>query len=226
MNYLELVQRLRRKCRVAGANPATVQGVPNEETARLADWINEALFQIQSLRQDWPWMRGAASFQTLDGQAEYTLAQIGVADLADWDTRTFRSYKTDAGIKGEVFMTSLVYADWRDLYQYGNLRTQRTQPLNVTVLPNRGLGLGPTPQAGYTVLGEYWRLPQTLKADTDVPRIPEQYHMAIVYKAMSFYGASEAAAEVYQEGEVEYKRMLMRMLARELTPPSLGWSFA
>lgn len=52
MNYLQLVARLKRKCRVTGAAPASIENATSEEVNRLMDWINEAWMDIQETRQD------------------------------------------------------------------------------------------------------------------------------------------------------------------------------
>lgn len=226
MNHLRLVQTLRRKCRVAGGDPATLQGTLPEEQIRLKSWINEAWLQIQLMQPDWFWMRADASFQTIAGQSEYTLAQTGVTDLGRWDHGGFRCYSSAAGFADEMPLEPVNYPDWRNVWRMGATRSTQSRPVVFCVLPNYGIGLGPAPLAGYTVTGQYFRAPQELAADTDEPTMPAAYHMAIVYRAMTFYGASEAAAEVYQEGELEFRRMAARMMAREAHGFGIGAALA
>ena len=40
--------------------------------------------------------------------------------------------------------------------------------------------------------------------------------MLIVYRAMMFYGVSEAAPEVYEEGKTEFNRMMSRVTENNL----------
>jgi hypothetical protein len=47
--------------------------------------------------------------------------------------------------------------------------------------------------------------------------MPEQYHMAIVWKAMMYYGASEAAPEIYDAGEKWFKT-IFKQLSDEQAP--------
>jgi hypothetical protein len=46
--------------------------------------------------------------------------------------------------------------------------------------------------------------------------------MAIVYRAMMFYGGYEAASEVYQRGEQEFVKLMRRMTADRLPEVSFA----
>lgn len=221
MNYLQLTARLKRKCRVTGSAPTVVIGAQTEEVARLGDWINEAWMDIQLSRPDWKWMRRSMSFPSVAGQATYTLAQIqstgiGFTDFGNWDLDSFRNYTTAVGLNDEWMMGWIPYGLWRDSYQLGAIRQTRTRPNQFTVTPDLGIGLGCPPALGYTITGDYYKVATELLADTDIPALPSQFQMAIIYRAMMFYGMSEAAPEVYDEGEKEFKRMMDRIEQQQL----------
>ena len=119
MNFLQLVQRTRRKCRVTGTGPTTVVSQA-EEYARLVDFVNEAWMWLQLKRPDWRWMRNSMSFPTVSGQAVYTLAQIestgaGFSNFGNWDKDSFRNYVTSVGTDSEFLMTWTDYDNWRSL---------------------------------------------------------------------------------------------------------------
>lgn len=215
MNFLQLVQRLRRKCRVSGANPVKLSN-QSEEINRLIDWTNEAWMDIQETREDWQWMRTTASFQTVEGQAIYTPAQMGVTDFGNWTKYTWRNYVTAVGLKSEIEMEFRDYESWRNLWAYGANRFAKSRPMEMTITPDKSIGFGPAPIAGYTITGDYFRVPTEMSADADVPSLPERFHMLIVYRAMMYYGASESAAEVYNEGQAEFDRMMRRLQLNQL----------
>lgn len=129
---------------------------------------------------------------------------------------------TFAGLKSEIFMPYIEYDFWRDGYEFGALRQTQTRPTVITITPNKSIGLGPFPISGYTVLGDYYRVPTEMSVNTDTPTLPTQYHMAIVYRAMMSYGAFEAASEVYQRGEMEFNKMIRRVLADRLPEITAG----
>ncbi len=221
MNFLALAQRVAMECGLRGAVPTTVSS-QSGNLARIVTWANEAWLEIQNERRDWAWMRSSASFATVSGQATYTAAQAGVTDLGMWARDTFRNYVTTVGTRSEVFMDFLPYDAWRNMYQYGANRFTTSRPIVIPIMPAIDLGFGPVPSGDYTITGDYYRSPSSLAADTDTPSLPTKYHMAIVYRAMMFYGGFEAATEVYQRGETEYRRLMRGLSADQLPEMTFG----
>lgn len=228
--YLELAQRTRRKCRVTGNGPSAVSG-QSEEYARILDFVAESWLQIQNLRTDWLFMRASASCLTVQGQTSYGATDFGINDLGYWalDERagdTFRNYVTASGLGSEVFMGIVDYDSWRDLYLYGANRTTYTRPLVVARTPDNKIACGPITDAGYTLGGDYYRLPARLVNAADVPLLPVQFHDAIVYGAMKLYGASEAAPEVFDDGDASLRQILRQIIATQTRRPSLAGPLA
>ena len=224
MNFLELVNRLKRKARVTGAAMTAVTGQA-EEFARLVDFCNEAWQDIQLTRPDWKWMRNSMTFPTVAAQPTYTLAQIestgtGFANFGNWERDTFRCYTTAVGTDDENEISWMPYDQWRDVYQIGATRTTESRPVQFTITPSLGIGLGGTPAAGYTITGDYYKAATEMTLTTDTPSLPSQFHMAIVYRAMMFYGVSESAPEVYDEGASEFAKMMARINLHQL--PEVG----
>ncbi len=116
-----------------------------------------------------------------------------------------------AGLKSEVFMDYDDYDTWRDSYLYGALRLVETRPMRMSIAPNKSLCLGPIPVAGYTILGDYFRVPSYMAADADIPGLPSQYHMAIVYKALISYGEYEESPAVVQRGTRNFTSFMRRL---------------
>jgi hypothetical protein len=231
VNFLQITQRLRRKCRVSGTGPTTVVGAQVEEYARLIDWANEAWMYIQTLHPDWLWMRKSTSFTTTTLVPTYSIADIKVLtpafnDFGNWQPNTFRNFVTAVGQQSEITMEHIDYEAWRNTYAFGAPRFTSTRPLEIAVGPGQSLNLGPTPITGYTISGDYFSVPTEMAIDTDTPVLPTQFHMAIVYKAMMFYGASESAAEVYQEGEAEFGKMLRSLANQQLNAALIGGALA
>ena len=221
MNFLQLAQDLRLKCGVSGSGPASVAGQTGE-SARLVNWIANAWLEIQSLHQDWEFLRKSVSFVTQTGLATYSPLLCGAVDASNaldfgmWARETFRNYNTTAGFNSETLMYWIPYAEWRDTYQFGANRSVNSRPVFFTVTPNKSLGLGPVPLAGYTVVGDYYSKPVALVADTDIPAMPDKYHQMIVSRAMMAYGAYEGATEVYQRGEMLYNQLLSELVIDQL----------
>ncbi len=217
MNFLQLVQRTARECGIAGVGPSTVLNQTGE-AAKLVGWVQDAWNDIQTAHQDWQFLRTGASFVTVAGQAIYSPVQCDIAagTFGMWVRNSFRIYDTAAGIASETELDFTHYDSWRDCYDLGALRLTRTRPVDFTITPAKAIALGPYPAAGYTITGDYYTAPVILAADADIPAMPAQYHMAIVWKACMSYGAFESAVEVYSRGETEFGKLMLRMTTDEL----------
>lgn len=231
MDYLALCQRTRLECGIPGTGPTAVTSQTGE-LERIVTWVNQAWIDIQSAHKDWGWMRTTASFTTVAGDANYTLGTgagtVGVlaANFGMWVPESSRNYETSVGTDSEIFMSDIGYESWRNGYQYSALRDSRGRPIEIAVAPDKSLCLGPTPLAGYTVTRDYFSAPDALEANADTPGIPAQYHMIIVYRAMMSHGAFSSAPEVYQRGELEFRKLLQRLTADYLPPITWGPALA
>jgi hypothetical protein len=226
MDLLGLVNRTREKCGITGNALDTVQDVTGE-SLRVLNWVNEAWMELQTRRQDWMWMRNDFSFATVAGQGTYTAVQCGISDWGNWALDNFRNYPTASGNTGEILMDYWSYQAWRDTFQFSGNRDVQTRPYVAAITPDKQLALGPFPAAGYTITGSYYRVATEMAANDDVPTgLPTQFHMAVVYRAMMFYGAYESAQEVYVEGQNSYDRMMARIERHQLPTPSWGGSLA
>jgi hypothetical protein len=224
MNFLALAQRLRQECRVSGSGPTDVSGQV-AEYQRLLDWTAEAWREIQRSNEFWRFMRRSATCPTVNATATYaassfndTLTSASIATTwgrwaLDYDNGdTFRSYDTTAGITSETPLLPIDYDTWRDTYQFGATRTTYSRPAVVALAPDGSLAVGPVSAAGYTLIGDYYVKPVLLTENTDTPAMPEEFHMAIVYLAMTYYGVSEAASEIGDLGQMKYEKLYRQLV--------------
>ena len=214
--YLELCSLAREKCGIAGTGPADVT-TQTGELARLVGYVRDAYVDIQNLHPDWLWMRSSTSFTTTASTGTYTTGSgagtvnVAAASLGSWYRDTFRCYLTATGTNDEQFLEYIPYDAWRNTFNFGAMRSATGRPTVFSISPARGICLGQIPAAGYTVTGDYQAAPTVLAADGDTPGLPAQYHMLIVWKAAMYYGVHEAAPEVYDEGLINYKRILSQL---------------
>lgn len=211
MNFLQLCQRTVEKCGIARGTAITTVVSQSGKALQLINRVSEAWGDIQSQHRDWEFKRASTSFATVAGQASYTLAEAGTSNFGQWDKQSFRNYLTATGTPSEVFMDFIDYQSWKDLYQFSSNRTATSQPRDFTILPNKSIGLGPVPLVGYTVTGDYFTGLIEMALDADTPSLPTNYHMMIVYRAMMLYAPSDAASEIYQEGQTEFKKLMSRL---------------
>jgi len=67
---------------------------------------------------------------------------------------------------------------------------------------------GSRPDDDYTVRGEYWKLPQTLAANGDIPECPAQYHDIIVWRALQIMAEHDEAPSAIATANYNYKELL------------------
>lgn len=214
---LELVQRLQLEAAVSG-DITTLVGATGE-TLRLKTWVQQGYQDLQNDRFNWDYLRSSqlmgsgVSFATVAGDAVYTLGTgsgtVGVTanGFGSWVRQAFRCQTTSVGVQDQMMLDWITYDEWRDGYAYGAMQSVQTRPVAIAVGPNNALCLGPYPAAGYTITGDYYLAPQTLSANADEPsNIPMQFQIAIVWRALWYYGMYEAAPEVVARAEVRYRQ--------------------
>ncbi len=215
MTYLQLVQRLAQECGAAGA-PVTVVGQTGEYK-RLVDWTKTAWDAIQSKFHDWDWLRASFSFTTVANQSDYTSTEAGIASrFGRWDLDYIKIYRTSEGVATEQKLDKIDYLEYRDYYTTGTV--DASMPIRCCALPNQKLALGPKPEStGYTVRGDYFKSPQALAVDADTPELPEQFHEAIVWRAMMLYARYEGAPEIYQDAAINFSQRMAELTMDQRT---------
>lgn len=212
MNCLQLINRARQECGVTGPDLTTITGLTGE-SARFLNWINAAWVDIQTAHEDWQFLRETFQFNTVAGQWQYTATDAGVsATFGNWKRDSFRASSVGASYGDEQLLNFMDWDEFRNLYQYANMRNTQARPVVVTIVPpDEDLGFGSIPDQAYVVVGEYYKKPAEFTTATEEPTLSAKFHPMIVYRAMMFYAGYEAATEVYQRGELEFKRLMNRL---------------
>lgn len=224
MNYLQLCQRLRKESGVPGTGPSAVTGQTGFEL-NLVDWIDTAYQDIQNFHPTWDFLRDDFSFDTTVAKRNYTPAEAGITDFESWKIFShgdIRIYNTVIGVQNESRLSYVPWDGYRDSYYFGTNRTAPGRPHAVTYKPNRSLDLFQVPNDIFTVNGEYYKQADIMTADADIPIIPVNFHMIIVWRALMFYGAFDAADEKYSHGQNEYKKLLRKLEVDQLTKMTYG----
>ena len=227
MNYLQLVQRLRSEVGASGTGPSSVISQIGQPQ-RLVDWINTAWLEIQGVHNTWNWMRKPFAWETVANVGDYlpsaitnTLTGSVMTDMRYWYKDTFRCQKKSIGIQDEQWLVEWEYNVFRNTYRF-NVQVASRPVVFAENPQGKALMLGPYPNDVYIVTGEYQQRPYSLVANDDVPNIPDYYHMAIVYKAMEYYGLYEAAPEVLARGQQKYQALLTQLEHEQLQEVYLG----
>lgn len=220
MNYLQLVQRTKREAGVSGGGPSSTVGLTGE-AQRLADWVRDAYTDIQNAQTFWNWLHKTATVPVIAGQQTFN-------PVTDWEINPLR-YMTDsfwvyAASDGPSFGNNLNRDDYSRIRNYTPAGVAR--PTAFIVMPNRDVRLNAIPDQDYSLTLDYYAAAETLGQDDDVPSIPEQYHLAIVWKALQFYADYEEVPYLRQTATAKYMQIHDQMLRTEAPVPHLGGPLA
>tara|TARA_A100001388_G_scaffold82140_1_gene59194 strand:+ start:3504 stop:4127 length:624 start_codon:yes stop_codon:yes gene_type:complete len=207
MNFLDLCQRLVQETGIADEGPATVTGQTGD-MGRIVNWINDAWLKIQSIRADWNW-----AWST--GTSTLTAATNTVTLPATVETIKRVSI-------GQGFLQALDYNDFADNYRV----IQNGDPSVYSIKPDGTLCFSSKPTENKTVSYESYATPVALVNNTDVPAMPERYHILIVYEALRCYAQFDEAPELEKRAFLYYEEMLADLerdqLARIGAPEALA----
>jgi len=213
LQFLALVNRARMECGVSAIPLSSFSGLAAADL-RIKTWVAQAWADVQAMHSDWQFMQTPVSFATVDNQSLYLPTDTGVGtDVTDWKRDSFRCYSTADGYGDEQVLPYMEQDTFRDVYQFGQMRTNQSRPVVFAIDPaTRGLLIGPVPLAGYTIDGLCYRMPTDLVSETDDPggtgnNLPSRWHMLLVWKAAQSYAFYEAAPEVKQRADTEVTRL-------------------
>jgi len=217
MNYLELCQRVRLECAISGSGPAAVTGQVGVYS-KLVNWVNDAWREIQLDKTQWLFMWGEFTFDTIINTPDTTTTGLTVRDFT---REPLVIYHKATGLDDKGFIPYLKYKDW--YARYGASHVPAGRPQVWTVLPNGALRLTPKPDGEYVVIGNGHLKPQTLINNADIPILPEEYHLAIMWLACSKWFADQEAGQRQQDMMNNYLSIKDELLRDQL--PTMDWGY-
>lgn len=220
MDLLALVQSAHYEAKQPGSPPDTVAGVSGR-AADIVRWVIDAWNDIQRDSDGrWKWLRRDFTLDTVADTQSYTYADCTDVTAAVAIDR-FRGWEVDEDEQPFIYLVSdgkstereIPFWPWSD-FRRTYVRATHTSavPACLAIDAADNLLLGPTPDDVYRITGNYWRSNQTLADDADIPEMPSDYHMLIVYRALEKYGynviAQETLARVRAEGTPLYDALV------------------
>lgn len=199
--FLQLSVELRVLTGVQGTGPTDVSTATGMEL-KLVNYIKNAWIDIQSHPKKWKWMwgpyyqSGTTPLQTAAATNDYVINSVDAVVI-----KSFKSYLTATGTTDRQRMTYRGYRKFEN--SYGVVSADDDRPLVATRLPNGKIRLHPQPSGIYSIEFDYYKTPQVLAVDGDIPEMPTEFHQLIVYEAMKRFGKAEDSPEVIAFGEQE-----------------------
>lgn len=209
MQFLQMAQKVRQLVGMQGTGPSSVTATGYE--GLFVSLVQDAYNDIQNLRKKWKWLRDSKNFFLAAGTTTYAIATIFPPGhrFKRWYDHTFY-------IEVDSKKHQLTYVDY-DSFIYRHINdTENTVPTEFTIRPQDSALIFPLPDDMYTVYCDYHKTNQTLTLSTDVPEMPVDYHMAIVYEAVNRYALSVAIPHVYQQYSQLHASLLGDLLRDQL----------
>ena len=209
--YLQLCQRTAVECGVANASlnpaPGSVVGQTGE-LLRVCNYVADAWRELQG-RILWSWMWEVGTVTVPAGASKVA---VGIA--AD------RWIKRGVRIPGPPTSDGrfLDYIEWQDFALLYATQYAGNSIGAWTIDPAGNFCInGLAPAGGFTVLAQRYANPTALRLDTDVPGLPADLQMILVYKAMRKYaGFDEAGTQ--RALALDEERSLMADLQNRCLP--------
>lgn len=200
MTFLELCKRVRQDAGVSGEGPTSVTG-QNGMLARIVRFVINANNEIQLENADWYFLWAQGQGSTITKVNNYFDGDFGIDRMRSIRTFTCNEETIEA-------------RDW-DWYMREVKGKGKDKELGVpkyyTVRPDNKILFFPVPDGDYPVSVDYYRKPVPLVNGTDVSVIPEEYHEAIVCRALMFYAHYEEDTYLFQTKLLEYNQWLNRL---------------
>lgn len=226
--FLKLCQKTAsRSGVVSGVNPLTTTNQTGMN-GKIVGLVRDAWIDVQNHRKDWKWMWRECTAQTIQGFSRYTPSDLLIMDLATWVTdgkdhgrRPMSIFPTVSGRAYETPVMEITFDLWQ--YQYDRGEQTNSQPMVYAIAPDNRLCLGPTPDGIYTLRGAYFKTPQILMLDNDLPvGLPEGMENIIMYRALMFMAESDEAASQIQSTATEYNTLLTQLVCKQTQGISWG----
>lgn len=211
MNFLEIAKRVSKECGISGGGPSSVSAQTGIN-ANVVNWVRDAFNEIQGSNEQWDFDWAMTTQMLVAGKERYDpINDWGLEHKSFVEGGTY-VYRTVDGPHAKHWPIFIGWQDFREL----RLPDVRGIPVYASVAPDGSLHLYPIPDAGIVAVIEYFREPQVLNENLDIPRMPERYHMAIVWRAVMFFCASEENPTLFQSANANFRAIMRRMSVLEL----------
>lgn len=211
---IELTQRLAQEAAVNGVAPTTTVG-QSGENKRLVDWIIDAWREIQGV-QRWSFLWEQVDITMLNA----TNVLATTIPVARWDKENTWVLPASSDNANRC-LDYMEYREFSNTYR----RLGNTGAITAwSIRPDNALVVN-APASGNTAINvQRWRNPQMLVNDSDVPLIPADLTMLIVYTALKKYAGYDEAGGQRTIAVDEIKTLKAALYERCLPQFSMGGS--
>jgi len=205
MTYLEICKKV--DVLFGSQGVFTSVTTTNGFQALIVQFVQNAWDNIQASRRHWDFYHTTVNFSTVIDQIDYTLAEvfgIGVDNPVE-------NWITDRFIRANFSTLDYVPYDNWIVEDHTNAR----EPIYFTNHPNletEGFLSFDKPDDVYTYTLHYFRKPQQLANNTDIPICPPEHHDAIVFQALTDLAAHFGNNDIYSTASVRANQLYNNLL--------------
>lgn len=170
--------------------------------------VNAAIRQINQQKFNWPFNHATQNETLVVDQTRYNIP----ADAKHVDYNTFRIRGDNIlNVDGRA-ISEMDYKEYVARFIGQEDETgQGSVPLYVFETPDNNFGLYPYPDKAYTLTYEYYTIPPTLSAATDVPTVPERFRHVVTDGAVMYGFQYRGETAQYQLAEARFKEGIKNM---------------
>lgn len=195
--FLQLVNDVERESGTIAQSQrlTTVTGATGRQE-KIVAWTRQAWEMIQRERSDWRFRRKQFSGTLTIGQMAYSATDLAITDFGGWESEAegfmpYTIYDASIGQADETHLRWIPFRSWLQAYDVG--APDQYRPNVIAVGFDRKINVGPPPDKAYTLRGWYKREVQSLSDDADVPYIDDEFHQAIVWRALMLLAEDDEA---------------------------------
>lgn len=239
MNFLQLVQFAHRQIgtggEFVGTTPLDVT-VPFGPLAELSASINDAYKDIQAEQNLWrfrtkqgtlPIPNGTRVMSKATIQSAIPLYERMLPFVGHGGGRYIRTYDSVIGSTPASYCYFYNYPSWRGFRDFNSSITPG-QPQCHTIRPDEALELSPVSDtlgaSQYVLAFDYLQTCDVLAGNTATPIFPSEWHEAIGWRGVQYWGRSRQNSGIYASAKTEYERCMNQLRRTELPGPLLPMS--
>lgn len=210
MTFLELVKAVRSRVGMQGTGPASVTSATTFEMD-LVNSVSDAWIDIQNFRENWKWMRTTTNFIMTASKTTYTLTEI-----LGPNNRHKRWLKNTVFVEENGAKRPVRFLEY-DVFEhkFANEITP-TRVSYFTIVPWDDSLKFNLPDDNYIIYVDYEKSAQFLVNNEDIPEMPVEFHLLVVYAAVEKFSTVVITPEIQQLYSQQYVTMLGQLLRNQL----------
>ena len=129
-----------------------------------------------------------------------------------FDTDTFCYYRKSEGAN---YKTPLRFLDYSEFQKKANDYSTTSDPYLITMTPTKRLRIFPAPDDVYVLCADAFAKPQGMSVNADIPILPDNFHMMIVWKGLMDYAGFEESSAIFRFAAIRYDELNAELVWQE-----------